>query len=167
MFCPNCGKENSTEQKFCRACGINLEKTAESLLEQIPNAQNANLLRKEKAIEKFGNFALGGFGLVILTGTVAIIYFIFEKMILTGNNVLFGILLIFFVVFAALSLAFVMFNESLKERKAKINPALPNELTGVRDTGKLLEDKPFETVAGVTENSTELLFVENKTQKIK
>ena len=167
MFCPNCGANNLTEQKFCRACGINLEKTAASLLEQIPNAQNANLLRNEKAIEKFGNFALGGFGLVILIAIVAIVYSIFEKMIWTGNDILFGILLVFFIVFAALSLAFVMFNESLKERKAKMNPALPSELTGAKDTGKLLEDKPFEPVPSVTENSTELLLVENKTQKIK
>jgi hypothetical protein len=167
MFCPNCGANNSTEQKFCRSCGLNLEKSSESLLEQIPNAQNANLIKQSQLVEKFGNFALGGLGLVILTAISAIIYGIFSKMILTGANVLVGILLIAFLIFAALSLIFVIFNESIKEKKAKTNPALKSELPEKQERAKLLEEKHFEPAASVTENSTELLFVENKTQKIK
>ena len=31
MFCPNCGKDNSNEQKFCAACGTNLEAVAQAL----------------------------------------------------------------------------------------------------------------------------------------
>jgi len=167
MFCPNCSANNSTEQKFCRSCGLNLEKSAESLIEQIPNAQNANLLKQTQQIEKFGNFALGGFGVVLLTAVGAIIYFIFSKMILSGANVLAGILIIAFFIFAVLSVIFVILNESTKEKKAKINPVLADELTGAKDTGKLLEEKPFEPVSSVTENSTELLFAENKTRKIR
>jgi uncharacterized membrane protein YvbJ len=167
MFCPNCGANNSTEQKFCRSCGLNLEKSAESLLEQLPNAESANLSMQNRLIEKFGNFALGGLGLVILAAVIAFIYIIFEKMILTGGNIAAGILLIAFLIFAFLTLVFVFFNESLKEKKAKINPALSNELTGAKNTGKLLEEKPFEPVPSVTENSTELLVVENQTRKIK
>lgn len=34
MFCPNCGEQNSLEQKFCRNCGINLEQTAAFVREQ-------------------------------------------------------------------------------------------------------------------------------------
>ncbi len=167
MFCPNCGANNSTEQKFCRSCGLNLEKSAESLIEQIPNAQNANLLKQTQLIEKFGNVALGGFGIVLLAGLSTIIYFIFSRTILSGVNVLAGILLIAFLIFAILSLIFVFFNESLKEKKAKINPVLADELAGAKDTRKLLEERHFESVSSVTENSTEFLFAENKTRKIK
>lgn len=166
MFCPNCGANNSTEQKFCRACGLNLGKSAESLIEQMPSAQSANLLRHEKAIERFGNFALGGFGVVVVIGVAALSWILVTKVLLTGTNVFATVLLISFFVFAILSLIFVVLNESLKERRAKGNPRLVNELNEVKNTGKLLEDKPFEPAASVTENSTELLYTKNKTQKL-
>ena len=31
MFCPNCGKENSAEIKFCASCGTNLEAVSHAL----------------------------------------------------------------------------------------------------------------------------------------
>lgn len=166
MFCPNCGANNSTDQKFCRSCGLNLEQTALSLLEQIPSAESAKLLKREKSLEKFGTIAFTGFGLVLLSGIGAIIYLIITKMILTGSSVFGGILLVAFVIFAALLLVYVGLNEDLKERKQKANPLLKNELTGKKETGKLLEEKHFEPIPSVTENSTQLLLVENKTSKL-
>jgi len=166
MFCPNCGANNSTEQKFCRACGLNLEKSTESLIEQIPSAQSANLLRHEKAIERFGNFALGGLGVVGLISVTALLFSLVTQLIVSGTNIYTGLLLISFFVFAILSLIFVIFNETLKEKKAKVNHTLTNELTAAKNTGKLLEEKSFESAASVTENSTELLYAKNKTQKL-
>ncbi len=166
MFCPNCGANNSTEQKFCRACGLNLEKSAESLIEQMPSAQSANVMRHEKAIERFGNFALGGLGVVGIIGVATLSWILVTKILLTGTNIFAAILLISFIVFALLSLVFVILNESLKEKKAKANPMLANELNDAKNTGKLLEDKPFEPVPSVVENSTELLYSKNKTQKL-
>lgn len=165
MFCPNCGANNSTEQKFCRSCGLNLEQTALSLLEQIPSAESAKLLKSQKNLERFGQIVFGGFGLVLLTGIGSIIYLIFTKMILNGESVFAGILLVAFMIFAALSLAYVAFNEDLKERKQRANPTLQNELAGQTETARLLEEKPFEPAASVTERTTELLHVEQKTRK--
>lgn len=31
MFCPNCSKDNSSEQKYCATCGTNLEAVAQTL----------------------------------------------------------------------------------------------------------------------------------------
>ena len=31
MFCPNCGKDNSSELKFCASCGTNLEAVSQAL----------------------------------------------------------------------------------------------------------------------------------------
>lgn len=167
MFCPNCGSNNSTDQKFCRSCGLNLEGISEFLLLQIPSAESANLLKHEKAIERFGNFALGGLGVVGLVAFSAGIFYLVSKVLVTGTNVYAAILLIGFIVFGLLSLVFVILNESLKEKKAKAKPALNNELMEKKDTGRLLENKPLEPFPSVTENSTELLPIINKTRKIK
>jgi uncharacterized membrane protein YvbJ len=164
MFCPNCGTSNLTEQKFCRSCGLNLEKSVESLLAQLPSVQNANLLKKEKLVERFGYFALSGLGIVTLIAFTALLYTLVSKFIVTGTNIFAAILLITFMIFAFLSLVFVIFNESLKEKKAKTNPALNKHLNDKKDTTKFLEEKHFEPVSSVTENSTELLFVESKIQ---
>ncbi|MDQ3799776.1 MAG: zinc ribbon domain-containing protein [Acidobacteriota bacterium] len=165
MFCPNCGANNSTGQKFCRSCGLNLEKSAASLVEQIPSAESARLLRHEKLIEKFGNFALGGLGVVVLFAVTFLIYTIIEKYLVGGTNIYFVVLTIAFIVFAFLSLIFVIFNETLKEKQAKINPAVENKLVEANAAANLLEEKPFELVPGVTENTTGLLYAEQKTKK--
>jgi hypothetical protein len=165
MFCPNCGANNSTEQKFCRSCGLNLEQTALTLLEQMPSAGSAEILKRQRNLEKFGNVAFTGFGLVLLMGIGAIIHVIITKLIMTGNSVFGGILLIAFLIFAALSLAYVVLNEDLKERKQKANPTLENELMRKRETGKLLQEMPSDPAATVTENTTDLLYVEQKTKK--
>ncbi len=166
MFCPNCGANNSTEQKYCRSCSLNLEKSAESLLEQMPSAQTANILRHEKTVERFGNFALGGLGVVGLISVTAIIFYLVQKFIVSGTNIYVGLLLISFFIFAILSLVFVIFNEAVKEKRAKINYTLTDAPHEPKNTGNLLEEKPFEPAASVVENSTELLYTKNKTRKI-
>lgn len=165
MFCPNCGANNTTEQNFCRSCGLNLEDTAKSLLAQMPSAETANLLRREQMLEKFGTIAWSGFGIVLLIAIGGIIYAIVTEMILSGKNPYVGALMTAFIVFAALTLAYVVFNEDLKEKKQKLNLRAQKELAEPKTTGKLLEEKPFEPVPSVVENSTELLPVENKTRK--
>jgi hypothetical protein len=162
MFCPNCGSNNSTEQKFCRSCGINLQQTALSLLEQIPSAESANLIRKRRALEKFGGIAFTGFGLVVLAGILALLYAILVNMVLTGTQVAAGIALMLFIVFAALALTYVFLNETLKEKESKIGPDLAKQIEKGRETGKLLEEGNIEPVMSVTERTTNLLHVENK-----
>lgn len=168
MFCPNCGSKNATEQKFCRSCGLNLENSARSLLEQMPAARSASLTKREQAIEKFGTVAFTGLGLVLLTGVLGLLYYIFMLNIWSGKNIPLGIILMLLVVFGVMALSYIYMVASEDGKKMGVNPELAREfdkeLEKARDTGKLLEEGNFQP-ASVTERTTDLLHVENKTRK--
>lgn len=166
MFCPNCGTNNTVGQSFCRSCGLNLEQISNSLVEQLPSAQKASLLKNERAIDRFGQFALGGLGVVGLIGISAGIWILVRRVLLTGASPLATALLIAFIIFALLSLVFVILNEGMKEKKAKVNPNLESEPTDKRDTTRLLEEKPFTPIPSVVEDTTNLLPIENRTRKL-
>jgi predicted membrane protein len=154
------------EQKFCRACGIELEKIVEFLNErQLATQQDENSLRQRIWLESFGTVAFGGLLTIIIIAVGAIIYAIVTKLVLTGSSVLFGILLTAFIVFALLSLIYVFFNETLKETQNKRKQSI-NELNEPKITANLIGEKHFEPATSVTENSTELLYSKNKTQKL-
>lgn len=165
MFCPNCGATHSTEQKFCRSCGFNLEQTAKSLVEQKP--MGASIVKSEKALERFGTIAFTGFGIVVFLAVIGIIYKIIDTFILSGKGILSGIIFILFIVFAMMGLAYVIANEHLKDKRLKANALSAPGTLEAADTGKLLEEGDFEpAAASVTERTTDLLYTENKTRTL-
>ncbi len=114
-------------------------------------------------LERFGQIAFGGFGVVVLTAIAGLIYWIVTKVILTGESFWGGILLIAFMVFAALTLAYVFLRESINEKKQKINP----QLAGNPDASvPRLGDATFQPAVSVIEDTTDLLPVENRTKKL-
>ena len=160
MFCPSCGAENSTDQRYCRRCGMNLEPAAESLREQYPAGNRQDLDLRERRIEKFGRVAFMGFVVVIALAVIALIIAIMDKMVLSGDKPLFGIAVMAFLISAVLLLAYVFFREDLKEKRRKAGYDFrhePEELTSPVVTGKLIEEGHFEPVPTVTENTTDLL----------
>lgn len=162
MFCPSCGASNSTEQRFCRNCGMNLETAVQSMLEQFPAGERPDIARREETLERFGRIAFGGFGIVLLFGIAGIIYAVVAEMILTGERPWSGALLIAFIIFAAMTLAYVVFNEDLKDRRKKAAQIPPRELEATVVTGKLLDESRFEAIPTVTENTTDLLPSRNR-----
>ncbi len=167
MFCPGCGANNSIEQKFCRACGLNLELSARSLKEQAPDIERADLQRQERALEKFGAVAFTGFGVVVALGFCALIFMILKNMVFGGVNPLLGILLSAFFVFAALTLGYVFWRESLKSKREKLEMA-PGRMKEISQPAnrKLIEEKDFHAVPSVIEDTTELLKLERKTKHL-
>ena len=117
-------------------------------------------------MEKFGNFALGGLGVAGLAGVAGLIYTIITRYILSGQGVIFGIFVSLFIVFAVLSLVFVMLNENQKEKIAKRTRTPTKPAIDAPATGKLLNTGRFEPVPSVIEDTTELLKMENRTRKL-
>ena len=166
MFCPRCGTKNSTEQKFCRSCGMNLADVTFSYLQQFPDSAATSIQKQERRLERFGGIVFGGFGLVILTAIGAIIYWIVTKMILTGENIWSGILLVAFMVFAGLLLTYVVLRESINDKKQKLNIQLASTELKRPFAAAELGPGRSEPAISVVEDTTELLPIESKTRKL-
>jgi hypothetical protein len=168
MFCPNCSAKNSTDQRFCRSCGMNLEQISSAITEQYPKGAMVDLDRREQRLERFGRIAFGGFGMVIAIAVLGIIYAIVTRMILSGTQPWAGALLVAFIAFAGLTLAYVFFNEDLKEKRKELTKRRIADPVPEPDanTNRLLNQPRAGHVASVVEDTTELLTVENKTRKL-
>ena len=109
MHCPACGANASPDQKFCRACGLSLERVPGLLAEQLQKAENGQM---KEGSERPLWFEIENWGrLVVVIGLTAFIplglgtgvYFL-----LRSGNILGALGLIVvgaFLVFGALPLA--------------------------------------------------------------
>lgn len=162
MYCPNCGKTSSTEQKFCRSCGLSLEKVIQSLSEQLTAADlDKNLVERQRKLGRVIDIvAVTTVSIVVGSVIWGIIYAIIiqKGAVLTGSIFLAFILGI--VLFALLS----MYSESLKKKPAKRQATVATPPPD-RETGKLLTEPSIEPISSVTEVTTGLLEVDEKTRE--
>ena len=92
--------------------------------------------------------------IVIFLAALGIIYAILDRMVFSGDQPIYGILLLAFIVFALLTLTYVVFKEDLKEKRMKVGRAStspPAELEMPAVTARLLEEKGFEPIPAVIE----------------
>lgn len=164
MYCPNCGNQNSIEQKFCRSCGFGLQKAAQSLSEQLPTKLDRTLQQKKERLEKLGVAALSVFGAGLV---IPILYSIIYKTMWTQGNIAKGLgMLALVLVLACGLISVILFAKAneVKEAGAKRPPAEPPVLPASEDTRKLLPDTaPPQPVFSVAERTTELLRTDKKT----
>ena len=159
MYCPNCGKPNSAEQRFCRSCGLSLEKTVESLAEQLPAiAPDKELRERKRIVDRLLN-VVGGtlISIVVLSVVWGIIY----EIIIVKGEVLGGS--IFLAVFVALILVALLafYRDTLVRASAKRKLA-QSGLPPAVETARLLAGSRDETMPSVTESTTELITIERK-----
>lgn len=162
MFCPNCGASNNKKQNYCRFCGLNLQDTAKSLISQIVFGEDSNLAKSLSSVKRHIDLVLA-----VLAGVsivCAIAYFFFGLGF--GKDMMKIGIVIFFLLETILGTVGYYLRQ--ERSKAKTNKFEPNPVGQFesKETAKLLEEKPFEPVPSVIENSTELFPVENKTRKI-
>ena len=161
MYCPNCGKQTATDQKFCRACGLGLEKIAQSLGEQLPARVDQSLVARQERLEKFGVGALSVFGLGLLG---FLLYLIGQKLVVSQGSLLAILAMVGLVIMLGCGLLSVILFARAKELKeeASKRQLQPNANEVAGSTKELLPEGRFEPVPSVTDRTTELLFAEKR-----
>lgn len=160
MFCPNCGTDNRTEQNYCRSCGLRIDSIAKSIADQFPSDEYAALQKKK---ELFTKLSVGSTAATVAIGLGTILSIVgYYKLLLFGPE---AILFSLFVVFGSFTLLSIFFLFYLKVfirfenvRFEDVDPHLSIcENDKVITTGNLIEDRPFEPVASITDHTTDLL----------
>ena len=163
MYCPNCGNKSSADQRFCRSCGLSLEKTALSLTEQLPTRLEESLQQRKEKLERYGVAALSVFGLGLLS---FLLYNVVYKALAQGR-ILAGLAMLALIIvlcFGVLSVILFAKANELKEAAAKRQIREPSELTPPETTRELLPEAHPEPAFGVTERTTELLLAKRKSK---
>ncbi len=164
MFCPNCGSKNGFEQSYCRGCGLKLDAVVEAVADQFPSKEFVELQRRKERFEKLGMFSLAvaafvGFALLMFK---AIEY----KLILFGPEILIGSAIVALIGFLLLSVFFFNYPKFFLRSKRLAPVGSPHVSKGLSPmdgadadiaTAKLIEDRPADYVASVTENTTKSL----------
>ena len=156
MFCPNCGKENQADQKFCRSCGLKLDAVLQVVAELLPSEESAALQKRKRILEKLGFVSLSIAGLIGLMSLIfaAALY----KLVLFGPEFMFWVSAIALFVFLMAAAVLIGYSKLfMRVEKADPQLAAPDESPSGQTTGKLLEDRFFEPVPSVTEDTTNLL----------
>jgi hypothetical protein len=161
MYCPNCGKTNSGEQKFCRSCGLSLENVVQSLAEQLRGTNiDKNLGERQRKVDLWAKI-LGTS--VISLSVLAVLWFIIYQLFVLQDDVELGlgamVLILGFLAFILL----MIYREYLVKASKRTLPQ-PASLPA-SETGELLPEPSFEPIPSVTERTTELLAVERKERR--
>jgi hypothetical protein len=166
MFCPNCATPNEADQNFCRLCGLRLTAIAGELAEQRPSVEYAEILRKKHKLESLGVISLSTAALIGLAMLLSKVFY--DKIAHLGIDILLWPAFVAMILSGLLSVLFFNY-PSIAMRFEKINPRLPatpRSDIAAPTTRNLLEERPFEPVPSVTEDSTELLHVDARTKKL-
>ena len=154
MHCPNCGTEASAGQKFCRACGLSLERFAQLLAELLPDGEDENvalarqrLRQLEKALKIAGWTA--GSALGILFAFLGV--FMMAQVSVPG-----GIVVSVFGVVIIAAMLVMGYQSSLNKQVSGSFPSQPT-LPSAEITNKLLSEDQSRIAMSVTEQTTSRL----------
>jgi len=159
MYCPNCGQATSTEQKFCRGCGLSLEKAAQSLIEQLPAVElNRHLRGRQLRVDRL-LYTIGGSAAVIFF--VSLFWTVINEIIIGKGHILGGLIFLAFILGFIVFALLMIYRESLLKASSKRSSAQPS-LREPEQTARLLPESHIEPMPSVTERTTELLVAEKK-----
>ena len=157
MHCPNCGTRASDSQKFCRSCGISLEKVHHLLTQELSTAELSHQRRLHR-VERLRNIIGGGaFATIAITLLVVFIREI-KANIEKGSPELWPVVIgLVILVGMIIALLLTIYAATLKE---KLGGRRMKEAVGSLDataTRELADEREYEEIASVTEGTTKKL----------
>ena len=159
MYCPNCGAENKKKQNYCRYCGLHLQDIERSYLNQLVFGEDTKLLKKLRSARKTSDSAQYFSVILMIVGIITM--FLSDsamgKILITGS-----LLSFFWVQIIREAVGYIQRRHLERNDLENITNNKEQREFRSRETNKLIEEKPFIPVSSVTENSTELLFVDRK-----
>lgn len=162
MYCPNCGTKLSIDQKFCRSCGLALEKIAQSLAEQLPTKLDESLQEQKNKLERLGVTFMGIFFLGLL---ILFLYKVGHSLMLSYGAFLAALgLLALVVILGSAVLAIILFAKAkdVEEEAATRRRLQQSKEVSEGSTARLLPESYLEPVPSVAERTTELLLANSK-----
>jgi len=151
MHCPNCGTEAPGGQKFCRACGLSLDRFAQLLAELLPDKEDeivAQARRKLRQLEKTVRIAgwTAGSALGIVFASLGVLTMI-------QSHVGGGIVILLFGIGIIVTMLTIIYHSSLNEKVSGRPPSQPTPAPA-ETTNKLLLEHQSQIPMSVTEQTT-------------
>jgi hypothetical protein len=141
---------------------LNLRDTEKSLTSQIVFGEDSNLVKSLSSVKRVIDSALAALVGILIVCAVA--YFFFGSGF--GKNLMKLGVVMFFLLEAVLgAVGYYQRRERSRARANKFEQAGTEQLEPKEAVG-FLEEKPFDPVPRVSENTTELLPIGNKTRKV-
>jgi positive regulator of sigma E activity len=149
MYCTNCGKDNSNEQKFCRSCGLSLQMIPRSLTNIQSVSESNDVSIEIKPEQKLLENPLM-YGFLMLTLGISIVIFgktLFGEQLIADIGTVLAFLGIIIFGYRGFSLMFPKSSALTRSKKAKV-------LSESESTNKLPLATQFEGLPSVTEHTT-------------
>ena len=143
MFCPNCGSSNAKRQRFCRYCGLQIDKIGAKLASQLALGRESDDFRRLRSLRRFIDGAQISFITAALIGLVTMIFFDWA----IGKT------------FLGIGMLALLLTETLRAFTRHSMAESRSGSSNVAEQSKLLEEKHFEPASMVTEDKTELFKV--------
>ena len=151
MHCPSCGSAAPAGQKFCRACGLSLERFAQLFAELLPDVEDENVTKARqrlRQLEKAGKIAL-------VVGALAIWIFFTSAGIYVINtgNIGPGILLFLMGLGPIAAIWLKNYHNSLY-KKVSAQQSSQSALPSAEATNKFRSEDQSQIAMSVTEQTT-------------
>lgn len=159
MYCPNCSTEASTEQKFCRSCGMELQAVSQLIAGQSELQRPAELSSPDKpARDRRNKLAMYGTMIVMSSLVVGSLLLVFAGLnkFYPGMSDLIPLVLGVSGVLLFSGAALIVYSTFLPKESTSSNPSMPESRAQKGATTKQQINLLPETLMSVTDHTTEL-----------